>query len=280
MLRDFDSAVEQFREAYLQLDSYLAKTACVRFSVRIRAGELASDILSFCPVFVEVHTQAMRDSTEQTRQLAAEWPMQKVEKLIGMTKQMPYYLRNEIPPEEFKKFLDEMPKLSWSFEKFQQHFKMTDDSFAKLRANYKGLFYIIRAYQDALYNVLLEITGERAGAFTSMYDAFCSDKRDFEAKNPVAEILKAFYPEYLEWFLDWREKRNLITSGVGCAFEGPSDDLGIAFRAFDTSAGSSADYAGAVRISDVIGALKASAGLASLALEQAIRRNAERLAAH
>jgi hypothetical protein len=67
--------------------------------------------------------------------------------------------------------------------------------------------------QDATYAALLEATGNRPGAYSSMQR--CAKNAD----NPFRPLIDNALPEYFVWFADLRALRNEMKLGVSTSFE-------------------------------------------------------------
>jgi hypothetical protein len=124
----------------------------------------------------------------------------------------------------------------------------------------KALHFFLRAYQDAMYALLFELViGKRAGN-TRMQVIIKKEA------NPVGEKIRDKLPNYIEWFVSWREQRNRIKDGVSFATIGPATDLGIIAATFNEEGGYTLRPEGpAIRAGDIIEALRMSTHLADLA---------------
>jgi hypothetical protein len=76
----------------------------------------------------------------------------------------------------------------------------------------KATYYFVRALQDAVYAALLEASGQRAGAYPSMYN--CAKN----ARNPIHVLIEQAIPDYFTWFADFRAVRNQLKLGASTAF--------------------------------------------------------------
>ncbi len=103
----------------------------------------------------------------------------------------------------------------------------------KLKAMYKALYFPLRAYQDAIYRVILQIKGQKSGQKSSMIDAIHKPTEKFKTTNHVGKVLNDACPEYAGWFVDFRNKRNNIKEGINLSLHTPADDIGIGFNTFD-----------------------------------------------
>ena len=81
----------------------------------------------------------------------------------------------------------------------------------------KHIFFLIRAYQDALYRVFLRQFGQQAGRWVSIKNVF--DGVTFKPGNPVSEVLKKSLPDYAKWFFELRDWRNNIKNGQAVSFQ-------------------------------------------------------------
>lgn len=93
--------------------------------------------------------------------------------------------------------------------------KETSMQHTKMAVMMKYLIFSIRAYQDAVYKVGASVFGMKNGKGSTMKKAIDADKKVFQIGNPVAEIIKSQLPEYLDWYCELREWRNLIKLGQG-----------------------------------------------------------------
>jgi hypothetical protein len=79
-------------------------------------------------------------------------------------------------------------------------------------AAFKAMYYFVRALQDAAYAALLEASGRRAGAYSSMQD--CVKK----TANPIRSLIEQALPNYFAWFTAFRDVRNDMKLGASTAF--------------------------------------------------------------
>jgi hypothetical protein len=91
----------------------------------------------------------------------------------------------------------------------------------RFASSVKALFFFFRALQDACYAVLLEASGQKAGAYSSLNDALTEKK----GKKPLKAELEKELPGYVEWFSEFGELRNRmklgVTTGQGTSSPGP-----------------------------------------------------------
>jgi hypothetical protein len=271
-LSEFDLAAEEFRKAYLELDSFTAETRLVRYSIRVQAGELAADVLGFCPLFREAYVEAVAASARQTEAVNASYARFDFKEWSKKMEQLSEF--KDAPPSDFAEFLRNMPSPAMPSVAF---FSLTDIPFGKLRAATKAFFFFIRAYQDALYRMALQvIDASESGRYSAMTKAFFIDEKAGSGTfnlNPVAKHLKGAFPEYCDWFISFRNKRNLIKNGIGSGYSGPDDNLGVVLAMPDGKGGAVVDCSLGITISDWALALRVSAKLANIILVEARKRS-------
>lgn len=142
---------------------------------------------------------------------------------------------------------------------------------SRLKVAYKALFYFVRAYQDALYKALFQVeAGRRPRKYASMTNAIDENKENYRTHDAVGSVLAYAYPEYLGWFLYWRNKRNAVKVGAGFSITGGTEGIGITFETVTENGGTMTDLSGAqsVGIADAAQAIETSARLAILCLER------------
>jgi hypothetical protein len=224
----------------LQLDAVTSDKSLVRTSIRTQAGALAADILGLCPLYRESYIEAVNAASKQTA-------------LVNN-------LFARLDQEELLKKMEQA--LSVDFV------SITNAPFAKLTAATKAFFFFIRAYQDGLYRMAFEVvTACNTGRHAAMSKAFLFDERTGTGtltSNPVAECLKRAFPDYRDWFVDFRNKRNLIKNGIGTGYSGPDDNLGVVLAMPDGKGGAIVDCSLGITISHWAQALTMSSKLANV----------------
>lgn len=93
---------------------------------------------------------------------------------------------------------------------------------------FKTMYFYIRAFQDAMYNILLELSGQASGNKGTMSNIVNSNG-ELKIKNPVARVINDSIPEYIEWFVVMKKQRDLVKTGINFAIIGPGHDPGISF---------------------------------------------------
>lgn len=134
----------------------------------------------------------------------------------------------------------------------------------KLSAAYKAFFYVVRAYHDTVYRMILNILG------LDWWGKGASMQKAHDEKNPVGVLLRDRLANYLPWFTGWREKRNLVKDGVTTGWAGPDTDLGLVFNEVvvtPTTYAVRTDVSTAIRLSDAANAMTMSGRITALVHE-------------
>lgn len=139
----------------------------------------------------------------------------------------------------------------------------------RLETAFKSVHMWLRAYQDALCGVLLVLTGENVGAYSSM-------NKTLKPGKPIANLLDEHLPEYATWFRDWRARRDEMK--LGAHFRtvietNPPSIRGISF-AFPRRVTSTEVEEGFISLDDVIAGLNMSTQLTELVREMLERGDA------
>ncbi|WP_027148315.1 hypothetical protein [Methylobacter tundripaludum] len=133
---------------------------------------------------------------------------------------------------------------------------------SELKAVYKAYFIFIRAFHDACYGVLLNTNGATPGAYSSMRKAI--DKKVEPIYSKIITI-----PDYVDWFTDFKNKRDTIKIGVNFSLCGPQWDVGVGFNKITAEGGidiSCDSSVGKFRIGDLIIAFRYSTAMLELIL--------------
>jgi hypothetical protein len=87
---------------------------------------------------------------------------------------------------------------------------------------FKGIFIVLRSFQDRILCILQEIRGETSGRGTSM-----SNKLKNFTKDPLGSEINSKIPNYFDWFLQFRDLRNKMKYGleVYSGFHANKDEL-------------------------------------------------------
>lgn len=138
---------------------------------------------------------------------------------------------------------------------------------AKLQNLYKSMFFFLRAYHDTLYRAIREMQGQRAGKYGSMSKAL-------NEANSVRFLLDERLPEFIGWFADWRDKRNLIKEGVNFSIAGPQTNPGITFTRVDPRTGGiTVDVSQGIRLAEITEALVRTTELMALVTDFAMEHD-------
>ena len=274
MLDQFDAAIQRLEAVKSDLDSYLATTGIVEPEWRFNAGIATFDILSICAILRPIHQEAVTLTQEQTRRFAASQPP------IAVTAHLNALFHHVFETEDE----NERQKRAAEYMRQQQQLapldlddavttaRMTQAIDTKLMITYKSLFYFVRVHQDAMYCVLRRLVGlpvSKAYEKRSLGTVLLKDSSP-NPNHPVAKVLTTRLPDYIPWFIRWRDRRNKVKEGVQFSIAGPAENIGIGFTRLDyTTGGLIVDCApeNAVRLSDVVEALTQCADIMKLCLD-------------
>lgn len=103
-------------------------------------------------------------------------------------------------------------------------FDRSDVPIRRVITAFKLVYIFVRAYQDAVCGALYELSGQKAGKYTSMGDALK------KPHNPVRKLLVARLPGYVEWFGPWKQMRDTMKTGANfmLGWDG-EDNLSVTF---------------------------------------------------
>lgn len=89
---------------------------------------------------------------------------------------------------------------------------------AKFGSAFKAFMFLVRAYQDAIYKIVLCINDQTVGGKSSMTKAVDVKTRTFIVSNSAGNLLAGVVPEYATWFSDMRKQRDFIKYGAGIGY--------------------------------------------------------------
>jgi hypothetical protein len=92
-------------------------------------------------------------------------------------------------------------------------------SLEKLGVAYKSFYFLIHAFHDVMYKIILRLYNQNIGGQSSMHSAIDYESRLIKNNNPVQNILEESGQEYAEWFISMRGRRNFSKNGVGISYE-------------------------------------------------------------
>jgi len=183
MLKEFDQAFEDFeRDAYSKLYEchFDAGKELDNFNLQVQAQSLANDLGYFCLI--------VRDLYEET--------LGKVSQEMDRKAQM-----------AFEPIRDSSGR------------DPTVICLGKLGVVYKAFYFLVRAFHDVLYKMILCLHGQNVGPKSSMKDAIDYELRSLKRTNPVGEFISNCCEGYAEWFIPMRARRDLSKYGVGISYE-------------------------------------------------------------
>lgn len=262
-ISDFERVLAELRSKWVDLSTALSHNDCVSTGVPTQWGALTYDLISFCSVFLAVHSESVAIGTWETQEIArwdAILPKPRLPDGGGLPSK-----------EDLQEWHDatvralggeEGVRRYW--DEFGQRTNVGAAASGRLAATYKAIFFFVRAYQDATYRVLLQLLGERSGVGVSMARAADNDR------NPVARLLAQETPTYLPWFSSWKSLRDSIKDGRSHSVVGPQWNPGVSFVDVPPQ-GADSGTSIAVRLSQVVEALEHSLSAGRVALDLATR---------
>lgn len=228
-----------------EIVNLLTQDPRVKFRTRSRLAASAASITAFSPIFTRVHTEAVMASLRSSAialQISTLQPSEPIEPIINEQQFLKW-------AEEQKKLLEQYEKATgkaWH-EAVRESCEIITIPFASLHACYQSFFYLVRAFQDVIYCILLELHGKNSGQYSSMVDA---------PKNEVGTFLENNLPQYIPWFISFRDMRNKLKMGIPTDTCGPDTDLGIIINYFnEDSSGVICDVKRGFRLGDAAEAI-------------------------
>lgn len=182
MLKEFDQASARFeRDAYSKLYEYHfdADKELKNFELQIQAQSLAEDLGYFCMIVRDLYLEALEKASQEMDR--------KAQKALGPVKE------------------DSGRDLTMIY-------------LGKLGVAYKSFYFLVRAFHDVLYKLILSLHGQEVGPNSSM-DAVIDKNGDLKRNNSVGEFISKCCDGYAEWFISMRARRNLSKCGVGITYD-------------------------------------------------------------
>ncbi|MFH2057776.1 MAG: hypothetical protein ABIJ59_02615 [Pseudomonadota bacterium] len=224
MLSEFYQIVEVFEASLKKCGKSLAEWPDVDHIQRQRLNDLGLDMIGFGESFIRKHIHAT---------------MWLIDDAYEVNKN---HIQFDISHEDYMKYLQgdrdfdkcTIQKIEEYIQKSQKSvqqmvnrtkskaYTRSQESTNELKAVYKAYFFFIRAFHDACYGILLNLNGQQAGAYSSMNK--CLKKQPKPMYNQVASI-----DNYIDWFKDFKNKRDSIKKGVSFSLCGPQWDVGVGF---------------------------------------------------
>ena len=260
MLSEFYLTIEDFQADLKACGGRLANWDGVDHLQRRRMADLGEDIVSFAESFVTAHINATMWVLDGVAEVSRHLPLDTTN-----FEDMQAYLTGEgqLEPEAEAAVKQHFEQGQRSVERMIRRGKSRakerdEDAAAALKACYKAYLFFIRAFHDAAYGMLLNLSGRTPGAYSSMND--CIKKQAL----PVFEMVNGI-PGYVEWFKAFKKKRDDVKRGVGFSLSGSQWDVGVGFTRATREGGivvsQSANH---LRLGDMIDAVRYSAAIVGL----------------
>jgi hypothetical protein len=210
-------AIEEFEKEFKSANAELAEWEKINHYQRDKLIGTSEDIIGFSKIFSDIHLSTKALLIKDTQLMSENFGSLKFIQERSQSKEYKSLISNE----------------------------------EALKVAYKGYFYFIRAFQDAVYGVLLNLLDENIG------QSMKGMKKALKDSSPVNKWILEI-DGYKEWFLEFREKRNKIKIGVRFNIRGPQWDPGVGFS-IPTKDGGTSSGTDSVKIMDLIKAIDMSA---------------------
>lgn len=265
MLSEYYLSVDDFQTCIRSCGQDLSKWENVNHIHRHRMSDLGHDMINFSENFVRAHINAtmwLTDAAYETNKDYDPNPPNWEELhtfLAGESK-----LEHDVE-ETVKKHLG---KSRSKFERRHRIYKSlagkrSDQSAGELKACYKAYFFFIRAFHDACYGVLLNLSGSTPGDYSSMNR--CISRKVAPIFSQISNI-----PGYIEWFDAFKTKRDNIKKGIGFSLCGPQWDVGVGFDRVTPEGGivvDAGENGNNFRLGDLIASIEYSIAIVKLISE-------------
>lgn len=183
MLKEFDQAFEDFeRDAYSKLYEchFDAGKELDNFNLQVQAQSLANDLGYFCLIVRDLYVETLGKVSQK---------------------------------------MDRRAQMAFEPIKDSSGRDPTVICLGKLGVAYKAFYFLVRAFHDVLYKMILRLYGQNVGPKSSMKDAIDYELRSLKRTNPVGEFISDCCEGYAEWFIPMRARRDLSKYGVGISYE-------------------------------------------------------------
>lgn len=253
----FRAALAGFEVDHRALGDQLARSDQTRFNTRYRFGSSGASVIAFGGPLLDAHVGAAIASVHSTTTLA----------------QLPRHAPLTSPPvteEEFRSWAELQRKTLEDFEAktgrpwhllVREALETTTVPFASLHACYQAFLYLLRAYQDRAYSVLLEVFGNNSGPKVSISKIIDRGGK-FKTNASVGAFLAERCAAYGPWFARLKKMRDDLKFGAPTSTSGPDFDPGISLGYLEEDKqGVVADARNAYRLGDVAEALDRSRDL-------------------
>ena len=206
------------------------------FDLQMKAQVLAEDIGFTCMVFKDLYLECVEKIQEATKVMLAK------NKVVSSESAKEYHEGIAIPV-------------------------------SKVAVIAKYFFILIRAYQDAIYKMMMRIFKQGINDGTSVAQAIDQASCEFILKNPVAKLLDEKMSTYAKWFLDFRKWRNLVKTGQGATHSSGQDFEKNEIRVSIELSQRAKEGKYEITLLELAKALKISASLTTVAIELGLNKS-------
>lgn len=232
MLSEFYISVEDFDAAARDCYKTLSQWENINHVQGIRFSDLARDMVAFCEFMATAHLNATMWSLDNLH----EHTKYRVEPPANHDDFMTYLSGSrDIDPDSIKDIERYISQGQEMVARMQKRSKsragqMSEKSAWDLKACYKAYFFFIRAFHDGAYGVLLNLTGQTPGVYSSMNK--CISKASSPAYDHVCKI-----PGYTDWFKYFKAKRDAVKMGQNFSLHNRGREIEIGFNTITNKGG-------------------------------------------
>jgi len=255
-------ALGAFEQVHELVGERLPYSSRVRFSTRYRLSASGASVIAFSRPLLDAHVEAVAASMRSSdlcAQVTFSFPTAPIEteRQLKEWVQMQQQALVEFEASTGRTWHDTIRAAT----------DITARPFATLHACYQSYFYLLRAYQDRAYAVLLELLGDHSGPKASISKVI-EKSGAFRRSSRVGDLLAESCGTYGVWFAMFKKMRDDLKFGAPMATCGPCHDIGVIIGTLDEETrGTSTNVSGGYRLGDVAAALDRTRDLVTVLLD-------------
>jgi hypothetical protein len=209
---EFWEASTTFRRAHGRLVTVLSAAQILPQKMLSGVSVLGWDVRDCSSVLAASYETAVAFYLADMTRRHREWPIPAAEE------------REPWGPQDWERWFAQRPPTDWSTILAEHERRESGlDPFNQLAVVIKLMFFLLRAYVDAVARALIVANEEQAGRRTSMNTALASER------NVVSTLVREQIPGFAEWFTTWRDLRNDEKVGAPLNFAMQGDEVGVVF---------------------------------------------------
>lgn len=225
MLSDLYIIIEDFDSDAKNCNKELSKWNGVNHINRARFSDLAQDMVNFSENLVRAHINAtmwtldgIDEINHNSVQKAPDW--QDIHAFVTGERKLDPVAERSVQEhiEQGQKRVERMIRQSKS-----RAAQRSEEAAWDLKTCYKAYFFFIRAFHDSCYCLLLNLANQNSGNYSSMNK--CIQKESMPMFEQISSI-----SGYVDWFKDFKKKRDAIKIGQNFSLCGSQWNVGISFN--------------------------------------------------